>query len=69
MGLWNLDLDLAKKAIRAQKRRRNENIKAWAKRLADDICAAGEDPYPITQYILQRMVENRKNLRKSLEEE
>ena len=53
MSIWHIDLDLAKKALQAQKERRNEDIEAWAERLAKDICAAGEDDtYQITEEIV-----------------
>ena len=62
MDLWHIDLDLARKVLKAQKKRRNEDIEAWAERLAKDICAAGEDPYPITEEMLIRMAEYGKHL-------
>ena len=62
MSIWHIDLDLARKALQAQKERRNDDIEAWAERLAKDICAAGEDPDPITKEMLERMVEYGKDL-------
>ncbi len=37
--------ELARKAVRARDRRKNEDIEAWAKRLAEDLVAAGESEY------------------------
>lgn len=57
MRIMSHFLSFIKRIIREQEAKRNEDIEAWAEKLAKDICDAGEDPYPITTEILNRLVE------------